>query len=716
MFYPGNLIRTAQALGWHVGPLQGKVPLTARGHQDFSDNPDALAAFAGLPLTGMGVSLEPSGLLVVDCDSEEARLEAEALGLPPTATAATGKGFHYYYRLPAGAPAARRTRWGESGKIDLLSKGFTVLPPSAHPSGRIYEWITPPDAFVAVGELELPDAPAWTVAALREGGEQPIVRGAVSPNASGEPPVELIGRDLALWEAGYQADTDRSEHEWKLACALARAGLTDEQELAGVLLGYDARQARSRYAGRRDGATRTLTTARRAITQTEGEGVVVMDPVEDEPGPVDLSPAAPPKKRAPGVGQAEWRDRYLAAFPYTAYGQGSWRRYDGGIWREITDQQVGRELAGLMGDKATSNTISAVMRLVKDERAIEDERWDSNGDILVCANGTLELPAGELREHRPGDYATKHPYDPDAECPMFDRYLATSLAKVGPKVPEFFLEFGGLCLTTWTDFEITLWFVGQPGNGKSTGLTALETALGNDRKTGLAGVLSLKDISQSRFALTKLPGRRLLTAAEQPTGYMDCSDTLNAIVSGDTINVEAKFKEAYDFRSVAKVAWAMNEPPRLSSAADGLFRRVQILELLPMSKAERDPAVKRGILGEGPGILAKLVQALRRLVARGDFDYPPEVVRANEEFQRSNDVASLFVEERCATGGRLRVRGGAIYEAYRNWCDSNGYKPKNSRNVAEDWRRLGFAHKTINGRGYWIGVDLRHTEQAEQAA
>ena len=94
----------------------------------------------------------------------------------------------------------------------------------------------------------------------------------------------------------------------------------------------------------------------------------------------------------------------------------------------------------------------------------------------------------------------------------------------------------------------------------------------------------------------------------------------------------------------------------------------------------------------------------------------PEVVRANEEFQRSNDVASLFVEERCATGGRLRVRGGAIYEAYRNWCDSNGYKPKNSRNVAEDWRRLGFAHKTINGRGYWIGVDLRHTEQAEQAA
>ena len=126
--------------GIRVIPLRGKIPLLPAGWDKI--DPDAAQVRAWWdkwPDADIGIRLELSGLVVVDVDSAEAQTEVDAWGVPPTLIARTAKGRHYYYRAE-GLPAVRKIGAGTSGKIDVLSKGFVVAPPSTHATGHRYTW------------------------------------------------------------------------------------------------------------------------------------------------------------------------------------------------------------------------------------------------------------------------------------------------------------------------------------------------------------------------------------------------------------------------------------------------------------------------------------------------------------------------------------------------------------------------------------------------
>ena len=105
-----------------------------------------------------------SGIFVLDLDSEEALIEAEHRGLPQTPRVRTGKGQHIYFRYPPGATVNNRT--GILPKTDIRGEGgYVVAPPSVHPNGTVYEWITSPDG------CPLADAPEWLMKLLLEGAK-----------------------------------------------------------------------------------------------------------------------------------------------------------------------------------------------------------------------------------------------------------------------------------------------------------------------------------------------------------------------------------------------------------------------------------------------------------------------------------------------------------------------------------------------------------------
>ena len=90
-----------------------------------------------------------------------------------------------------------------------------------------------------------------------------------------------------------------------------------------------------------------------------------------------------------------------------------------------------------------------------------------------------------------------------------------------------------------------------------------------------AGLLGLADIQRSQFALSKLPGKTLVVATEQPSYYINSTHILNAIISGEEVQVEEKFKPSYAVIPHAKICWAMNELPRIrtpTTASPGTWR------------------------------------------------------------------------------------------------------------------------------------------------
>lgn len=413
-----------------------------------------------------------------------------------------------------------------------------------------------------------------------------------------------------------------------------------------------------------------------------------------------------PRTSDGGLGHDELRDRWLELYPGRAFSRGDWWQYADGYWTPTDPIAVEAEIMDVLersqdeGVKVTGHLIGSVLRLAKASTFVAAEAWDADANVLVCANGTLEIDSRTLREHRPEDHATgalPYEYDPEAGAQMFLQVLHEAV----PDSVEFLQEFAGYSLTTETDLETALWFVGPRGSGKSTVIEGLQAMLGPRH-----GVLGLAEIESSTFALAKIPGKTLLTSTEQPSSYLRSTHVVDALISGETLTIDRKYRDAEYYAPVAKVIWAMNDKPRIGSTTSGIFRRVKVVEF-PKLKRPPDPRVKEAIRSEGAGILNWSLEGLARLHERGHLLVPEAVRQATEEFEKSNDLPSMFVEDECKVGPNEDAPAGMLYSRYKMWCEDNGHKAQSSTRLQDDWRRLGFERKVLHGRRFWQGVSLR---------
>jgi hypothetical protein len=99
------------------------------------------------PTAGIGlVTGAVSGFVVLDADGPDAEAAlTELAGAIRTWRAKTARGQHVFFRHPGGG-ARIGNRAGLRPKLDVRGDGgYVVLPPSRHPTGVRYTWITGPD-------------------------------------------------------------------------------------------------------------------------------------------------------------------------------------------------------------------------------------------------------------------------------------------------------------------------------------------------------------------------------------------------------------------------------------------------------------------------------------------------------------------------------------------------------------------------------------------
>jgi putative DNA primase/helicase len=428
------------------------------------------------------------------------------------------------------------------------------------------------------------------------------------------------------------------------------------------------------------------------------------DPQYAPPDDDEAIPLPVPGKRPD---DSQLAARWIVYNRLTKFGLGEWRRYKNGIWVPIDKDLIKREIksvidrAKIEGVKNSAGLVASVLELARIDVAISSDQWDASPDFLPCKNGVLHIPTKSLLPHTPDIYATSQlnfDYDPAAECPNFMHALGQI-----PDAAEFLQEFAGYSLTPDVKHEIAVWLQGAPGTGKSTVLTGLQAMLG-----ARAGLLGLADVERSRFALANLPGKTLVVSSEQPDNFITASHILNALISGEPITVEQKFKDAIIVTPRVKIIWAMNNLPRVNDANNGIMRRVKVIKFPLLDESARDPELKDKIMLEGAGILNWALQGLDHLRARGKFIIPQCVQEATHDFQEKNDIAKLFLDESGATINLLdpdcETSSQELYDRYNDWCRRNGHKPMSSTKVAEEWRRMGFTKVPKAKCNYWQGV------------
>lgn len=125
--------------GFSVGPLDGKIPLTKHGVQDFTRDPDVIAAWAKRH-PGCNWGCTQTGVVALDVDPRNGGT-VSALSLGPehaTLTSRTGGGgWHFFYRHTGPVRGKIPSLPGIDVKVG--GKGYLVAPGSIHPvTGKPY--------------------------------------------------------------------------------------------------------------------------------------------------------------------------------------------------------------------------------------------------------------------------------------------------------------------------------------------------------------------------------------------------------------------------------------------------------------------------------------------------------------------------------------------------------------------------------------------------
>ena len=420
------------AKGFHVFACEpgGKKPTGGHGHLDASTDPETIIrSWTDTPNANIGIACSASGLAVIDVDARhggyktlEAR-EAE-IGLhPDTVLARTGcdePGLHIYLRVPPGLELKGKLGPG----IDIKHHGYVIAPPSLHPSGGQYEWLTSPL------DSELAEAPAaWLEAMVKRSTKVSAIQSqTIKTNATtsaygavaveeeikavrnvteGERNNTLNKAAFALGQlhAGGEVVDVRPE----LVQAAIDAGLSESEAKATVDSGWSAGVAEPRTAPSEDAGPRPISPEERQLLQeawskaaTAGQRdrlVRALSGVARRAGWDEDGTVALVEDLAAAVGEQQLQQRVAVVedvFRSPPARVGSW-----GVMRQFGLAPASLPSLVSQADAEKDSMAARLVQLVEDELEILcDQRGDAYALIEgVDGNQLLPVRGGMFRGH-----------------------------------------------------------------------------------------------------------------------------------------------------------------------------------------------------------------------------------------------------------------------------------------------------------------------------
>lgn len=421
---------------------------------------------------------------------------------------------------------------------------------------------------------------------------------------------------------------------------------------------------------------------------------------------------------------------------------GKWIIWDGTRWEIDETNEVERRakqtIAGIYAEAASSadddrrktlakwaiqseslQRIRAMIALAQSEAGIpiRHDRLDNQPMLLNCLNGTLDLRTGQLRKHKREDLLTKRievNYDPSAECPRWLKFLDRVMSG-NQEMIRFLQRAEGYTLTGDVGEQCVFFMLGTGRNGKSTYIETRLALLGEYGQKAPTEMLMMKNNGGGiPNDLARLPGARLVVAAEVEQGRRLAESTVKDLTGGDTITARFLRQEFFDFIPTHKIWMYGNHKPVIKGSDEGIWRRIHLIPFeVQIPENEQDPGLKRKLAEELPGILAWAVRGCLDWQQSG-LGVPESVKAATAGYRAEMDVISAFVEECCTTDKNHYAKFGELYKVYTEWCNTSGERAESKRRFGDSLTERGY--KAASGTGnvairWGLGIKAIETEK-----
>lgn len=271
-------------------------------------------------------------------------------------------------------------------------------------------------------------------------------------------------------------------------------------------------------------------------------------------------------------------------------------------------------------------------------------------------------------------YCLNCDFDPFATGSIFHKFVNEALPD--PDVLNYLQEYAGYTLLSDCRHQLACWLIGGGGNGKSTFAQIMQALHRNP--------VSMQLDALDGFNLSELIGASLVYCDETPKLINE--QRLKTLISGESVQVERKYRDPIVIRPTAKWIVSGNALPAISDHSDGFWRRWIVVPF------NVKPVVVQPLLGdeivskELSGVLNWSLNGLKRLLDRGRFpSLPAALVEAQKTGKEQSNSVAAFVRDAEAETGSGNLSRKSIYSFYRTWSIENGVSAVSSLKF---WERL----------------------------
>jgi len=268
-------------------------------------------------------------------------------------------------------------------------------------------------------------------------------------------------------------------------------------------------------------------------------------------------------------------------------------------------------------------------------------------------------------------------------------------------------------------------FHGDGQNGKSSILNVLKNVMGgaSESERGFYFTIPMSAVYRQNYGdsngeeLSRGMKARIAVAAESVEGKHLDEGKVKILTGGDEIAYREMYvgtRQGYpDFTLVL----CTNHPLHFNGDDQALADRVVLIPFdYRIHKDKKKPKFAETVLfPEREGILAWMVEGARKYLSSG-FPSCKRIEDETAKYIKANDLPRSFFEERCKKVQGINTPLQNLYEAFTEWCKSEGHKEVPTvKRFNKQFERVSRVRKHKTNRGYtWENLDLIDESGGEQ--
>lgn len=380
--------------------------------------------------------------------------------------------------------------------------------------------------------------------------------------------------------------------------------------------------------------------------------------------------------------------------------------YNGKYYEPCDDYQLARYIHARYAEFGETKR-NEVIEFIKLKTYVQQDDINSDWRKITVRNGVLNLMTGELSDFD-SDYITTRYVDVEfiPSCANSERIenFINGLSGYTVGIPDSeqqsaaekknkLYEFIGYCLVSRNKFQKIFFLLGPGATGKSTFLELVRKLFGPHN----CAALSMQDL-EATFMPAQLKDKMVNIGDDISMNTLLDGAVIKILCGTLPIMVQQKYEKPYEMVNEAKFIFSCNKMPMFKDHSDGLYRRLEILEITNrVAPDKRDSnLIERFTHEDLQYLLWRSFVAINSALINDKLIDTICCQEALEKFRTQSSTLLSFIKGGEAvnyskTSEELEVKKGFIgasiarkYHDYVVWCQEYGKSRQSLENFVDN--------------------------------